>query len=470
MNSEKDVLVAGIDSSTQSTKVMVCDARTGRVVRSGRAEHPDTTEVDPAKWWSAFQEATDGLLDGVAAIGVAGQQHGMVTLDDNGDVVRPALLWNDTRSAKAAADLTAELGGPKAWAEAVGSVPVASFTVTKLRWMAEHEPELADRVARVLLPHDWLTWRLTGGDPVTDRGDASGTGYFSPAERSYRPDILTRAFGGRHPELPTVLDPAAAAGHTPDGTLVSAGTGDNMAAALALEIGDGDVVVSLGTSGTVFGVSGTAPADATGTVAGFADATGRFLPLACTLNAARVLTATAGMLNVELAELDRLALAASPGAGGLTLLPYLDGERTPNLPEAAGSLFGLRRTNMTPENLARAAVEGMLCGLAAGLDAVREHGINVRRVLLIGGAAQSESVRAVAPIVFGVPVVVPEPAEHVAIGAARQAAWALAGTPEPPAWQGNTALRLDEPSAEGAEEGARVRQRHAEARRQVHDV
>ncbi|TLW93811.1 xylulokinase [Saccharomonospora piscinae] len=466
-----EVLVAGVDSSTQSTKVMVCDARTGAVVRSGRAEHPDTTEVAPAEWWSALTSATDGLLDGVSAIGVAGQQHGMVTVDDDDEVVRPALLWNDTRSAQAATDLTAELGGPQAWAEAIGSVPVASFTVTKLRWLAEHEPDRADRVARVMLPHDWLTWRLVGGEPVTDRGDASGTGYFSPAKGEYRADILTRAFGGRHPELPRVLEPAGVAGYTSDGTLVSAGTGDNMAAAFALGAGEGDVVVSLGTSGTVFGVSETPAADPTGTVAGFADATGRFLPLACTLNAARVLTATAGLLGVDLAGLDRLALAAAPGAGGLTLLPYLDGERTPNLPDAAGSLFGLRRATMTPENVARAAVEGMLCGLAAGLDAVREHGITVRRVLLTGGAAQSASVRAVAPIVFGVPVVVPEPREHVAIGAARQAAWARAATAEPPAWGGDgSAVRLPEPDAGDAAEGERLRGRYAEVRQRVHGV
>nr|WP_245573920.1 xylulokinase [Amycolatopsis nigrescens] len=472
MTAEGRKLVAGVDSSTQSTKVVVCDGDTGAVLRTGRAAHPDTTEVDPEVWWRALTEATDGLLEGVRALGVGGQQHGMVTVDSAGAVVRPALLWNDTRSAKAAEELTGELGGPAAWAEAVGSVPVASFTVTKLRWMAEHEPELADRVARVMLPHDWLTWRLLGGtaDPVTDRGDASGTGYFSPAKGAYRPDFLKHAFGGRDPELPKVLGPAEAAGYTADGRLVSAGTGDNMAAALALAAGAGDVVVSLGTSGTVFGVCDTAAADPTGTVAGFADATGRFLPLACTLNAARVLTATAAMLNVDLAELDRLAMAAVPGAGGLTLLPYLDGERTPNLPEASGSLFGLRRANMTPENLARAAVEGMLCGLAAGLDAVRRHGITVRRVLLIGGAAQSASVRAVAPIVFGVPVVVPEPGEHVALGAARQAAWALGGTKEPPDWAANAGAELAEPASADRAEGERVRERHLAARELLHDV
>jgi xylulokinase len=468
-------LVAGVDSSTQSTKVMVCDAETGQVVRSARAEHPDTTEVDPQVWWDALTQARSGLLDGVEAIGVAGQQHGMVTLDEDGRVVRPALLWNDNRSGQAASDLVTEFGGPQVWAEAVGSVPVASLTVTKLRWMAEHEPELADRVSRVMLPHDWLTWRLLGGDnapdivPVTDRGDASGTGYFSPAEGAYRTDILTRAFG-RTPELPRVLGPAEPAGHTADGMLVSAGTGDNMAAGLALELAEGDVVVSLGTSGTVFGVSATPAADATGTVAGFADATGRFLPLACTLNAARVLTATAAMLGVELSEFDELALRAPVGAGGLTLLPYLDGERTPNLPDAAGTLLGMRRTNMTPENVARAAVEGMLCGLAAGLDALRAGGIEAKRVLLIGGAAQSASVRVVAPAVFGVPVTVPEVGEYVAVGAARQAAWALSGAAEPPRWQGSGAMRLPDPVDADAAEGRRVRQRHGEARGLVHDA
>ena len=459
--------VAGVDSSTQSTKVVVVDADTGAVVRTGRAAHPDTTEVDPRVWWDAFTEATAGILDDVRAIGIAGQQHGMVTLDDAGEVVRPALLWNDTRSSKAAEQLVTELGGPGAWAEAVGSVPVASFTVTKLRWFAEHEPQLADRVRRVLLPHDWLTWRLLGGEPVTDRGDASGTGYFSPDTGEYRHDLLSRAFGGRTPELPRVLAPAEAAGHTSDGVLVSAGTGDNMAAALALGLDEGDVVVSLGTSGTVFGVSETAPADPTGIVAGFADATGRFLPLACTLNAARVLTATATMLDVDLAGLDRLALAAEPGAGGLTLLPYLDGERTPNLPDAAGSLHGLRRTNMTPENLARAAVEGMLSGLAAGMEAVRGQGSTVRRVLLIGGAAQSEAVRAVAPTVFGVPVTVPAPAEYVALGAARQAAWALSGAAEPPAWPTDSAVEL--PAGDAAL-GAELRRRHLDIRQLVHDL
>ncbi|QGK70769.1 xylulokinase [Allosaccharopolyspora coralli] len=463
--STSKTLVAGVDSSTQATKVVVCDAESGAVVREGRAAHPDGTETDPEIWWQAMHSATDGLLEDVAAIGIGAQQHGMVALDEHGAVIRPALLWNDTRSAQAATDLIAELGGEQEWAKAVGTVPVASLTVTKLRWMAEHEPELSDRVAHVLLPHDWLTWRLTGGDPVTDRGDASGTGYWSPSDGRYRPDLLTHAFG-REPRTPTVLGPGEVAGETPSGRVVSAGTGDNMGAALGLDLAPGDVVVSIGTSGTVFASSAAPTADSTGTIAGFADATGKFLPLVCTLNAARVVSATAEMLGVEIEELDELASRAEPGAGGLALLPYLDGERTPNLPDASGSLVGLRRDNMTPENVARAAVEGMLCGLAAGVDAVREADVPLRRVLLIGGAAQSRTVREAAPQVFGVPVTVPPAAEYVAVGAARQAAWALAGTAEPPAWPLRGATRLDVTDNDA---GERIRQRHGAAHLMVHE-
>jgi xylulokinase len=430
-------LVAGVDLSTQSTKVIVCDADTGAIVREGRASHPDATEVEPAVWEHAYAEATaGGLLDGVRAIGVGGQQHGMVCLDESGEVVRPALLWNDTRSAGAAEDLIAELdGGAAGWAQAVGLVPVASFTITKLRWLAQHEPVNAQRVRSVMLPHDWLTHRLRNDTqaPSTDRGDASGTGYWSPSTGEYRRDLLALAFG-REVELPRVAGPAETVGETAGGALLSAGTGDNMAAALGLGLGPGDVAVSLGTSGTVFGVAEKPVADASGIVAGFADATGRHLPLVCTLNAARVLTAAADLLGIDLSRLDSLALSAAPGAGGVTLLPYLDGERTPNLPEARGLLAGLTRGNASPANLARAAVEGMLCGLADGLDAIRAQGVAVQRVLLIGGAAASTAVRTIAPALLGVPVTVPEPAEYVALGAARQAAWILAGGAEPPPW------------------------------------
>ncbi|MFI6317487.1 xylulokinase [Nonomuraea sp. NPDC050556] len=422
------MLVAGVDSSTQSTKVVLCDAATGEVVESASAPHPDGTSCPPQAWWRALQAAGDGLLERAAAVSVAGQQHGMVALDGDGEVVRDALLWNDTRSAAAARSLVAELGGPEVWARTAGSVPTASFTVTKLRWLAEHEPDHAARTESVLLPHDWLTWRLGATVPATDRGDASGTGYFSPAAGAWLPDYVKAAIG-RELALPRVAGPGEVVGETPWGAVLGAGTGDNMAAAVGLGLRPGDVVVSLGTSGTAFTVSDTPAADPSGAVAGFADATGRFLPLVCTLNAARVLTSMAAMTGATLEELSALALRAEPGAGGLTLLPYLDGERTPNRPGADGVLRGLTTGNATRENMARAAVEGMLAGLA---EAASRLGAAPERIVLIGGAASSEAVRRIAPTVFGLPVAVPEPAEYVALGAARQAAWALTGTP--PVW------------------------------------
>lgn len=419
-------LVAGVDSSTQSTKVVVCDAESGAVVRQGHAPHPDGTEVHPSVWWEALHSAcAGGLLEGVSAISVGGQQHGMVLLDHAQHVVRPALLWNDLRSAGAARDLIAELGGAPAWAEAVGSVPVASFTITKLRWTAEHEPLLAARAHSVLLPHDWLTSRLlSDGALVTDRGDASGTGYWSPQQNDYRADLLEQAFG-RSLHTPRVLAPSEMAGHTAAGIVVAAGTGDNMGAALGLGARPGDVVVSIGTSGTAFAVHHHPVSDPTGTVAGFADATGHHLPLVATLNAARVLVATAQLLGTDLAGLDELALSAAPGSGGLVLLPYLDGERTPNLPDATGTLSGLTRSSMTPANLARAAVEGLLCSLADAVDALRGQGVQPQRLMLIGGGARSRAVQQLAPALLGIPVFVPVPGEYVALGAAKQAAWVL---------------------------------------------
>jgi xylulokinase len=462
-----DVLVAGVDSSTQSCKVVIRNAQTGALVRQGRAGHPEGTEVHPEAWWTALQAAVDeaGGLSDVAAVAVGAQQHGMVTLDDAGRVVRPALLWNDTRSAGAARDLIAELGageaGRRAWAEAVGSVPVASFTVTKLRWLAEHEPASAAATAAVCLPHDWLTWRL-GTDPSleglrTDRGDASGTGYWSPGTGSYRGDLLERALG-HAAVVPRVLGPSTPAGTMAEGAVLGPGTGDNAAAALGLDARPGDAVVSIGTSGVVSLVTDVPSADPTGAVAGFADATGRFLPLIATLNAARVLDAVAGMLGVDHEELSRLALSAPPGADGLVVIPYLEGERTPDRPESTGAVHGLRLANSTAAHLARAAVEGLLCGLADGLDALVASGARVDRVVLIGGGARSAAVRQIAPTVLGHPVRVPPAGEYVADGAARQAAWTLSGEPEPPGWS-----RAGVQTYDGDVVRA-VRDRYAEAR------
>ena len=434
-------LVAGVDSSTQSTKVLLCRADDGTVVESASAPHPDGTECHPDRWWEALTAAGLGLLEQADAIGVAAQQHGMVVLDESGEVIRPAMLWNDVKSAPQAAALVSEFGGAEEWAARTGSVPTMSFTVTKLRWLWENEPDNAARVYQVLLPHDWLTWRLADGgfgghlgvEPTTDRGDASGTGYFSPAEGTWLPDYAARALG--HPvSLPRVAAPSEIVGRTSWGAALSAGTGDNMGAALGLGLLDGDVAVSIGTSGAAYATAAKSSADPSGLVSGFADATGRFLPLACTINAARVLDVTARMLGVSAETFSALALAARPGAGGVTLLPYLDGERTPNRPAANGVLRGMTTSNTTQENLARAAVEAVLCSLADAIEFLRPAGITARRVVLTGGAAKSAAVRQIAPAIFGLPVAVPEPAEYVARGAARQAAWALSGTAEPPEW------------------------------------
>ncbi|MFD0280005.1 FGGY family carbohydrate kinase [Kitasatospora sp. NPDC127111] len=470
-------IVAGIDSSTGRTRIVACDTGTGAVLRSGKAPHPvpegaatRAGEADPQVWLHSLGDAaTGGLLEGVRAIGVSAQQHGMIGLDAGGVLVRPAILWNDPRSSGAAAALVDEFGGPAAWTAAIGAVPGPTYTIAKLRWLAEFEPANARRVAEVLLPHDWLVWQLLGHPKrrTTDRGDASGTGYWSPITGEYRQDLVELALGHQL-KVPDVLGPAEPAGHTPEGLLISAGTGDNMAAALGLGLRPGDAAVSLGSSGTIFAVHEQAVVDATGLVSSFADATGRHLPMVATLNAAQVLRSTAALLGVDLEGLSELALQSSPGAYGMVLLPYLDGERTPALPHAAGTLTGMRAESMTPQHLARAAVEGMLCNLADALDVLRARGVEVRRVFLLGAAGRLPAVRQIAPLLFGVPVVVPPPGAHAARGAARQAAWALAGTPEPPHWELPETVTVTPDPEQDLPVGAAVRQQFRATREQIH--
>ena len=432
-------LVAGVDTSTQSCKVLVVEAGTGEIVRQGAASHPDGTEVHPDHWWTAFQSASAaaGGLDDVAAISVGGQQHGMVALDASGEVIRPALLWNDTRSAGAARELREEFDG---WVPAVGYLPLASFTNTKLRWMADAEPDNAARVAAVALPHDWLTWKIQGSgrleDLITDRSDASGTGYFDSVANEYRRDLLSLAL--RRDASSVILPRVLAPDEGVDGGrwVLGPGCGDNAGAALGLDLRPGQTSVSLGTSGVVAAVSSTPAYDESGLVNGFADASGSWLPLTATLNAARILDAARRVLGVDFDELSRLALSAPSGAEGLVMVPWFEGERTPNLPDATASLVGMTLKNFTPENVARAAAEGLLCLMGEGLEAIRRLGVSIERVSLIGGGAKSEAVRRLAPEVLGVPVDVPAPAEYVALGAARQAAWALTGSR--PAWESSS--------------------------------
>ena len=428
-------VLVGVDSSTQACKVVVVDAQTGQTVTAAVAPHPDGSAVGPRAWLEALRTAWEGAgvpaRDDVLGVGVSAQQHGMVAVDRDGLPVHDALLWNDTRSAPQAERMVADLG-ERGWMDRTMVLPVAAITLTKLAWLRENQREAAARVHRVMLPHDWLLLHLTG-EFVTDRSDASGTGYFNAATDSYCPDLLERYFGAM-PDLPRVLAPDGIAGTLrpewgggPAPIPISAGTGDNAGAALGLELEPGEVVVSVGTSGTVFSRSLVPVTDPTGITAGFADATGAYLPLLCTLNAARVITSTAHLLGTDLAEFEAMALAGAEDAGGLTMLPYLDGERTPNLPNATGELHGLTRGSMTRENLARAAVLAVANSLADCLDIMRGIGLSVEQVLLIGGGARSTALRAVLPGTLGAPVVVPEVREYVALGAARQAGWAATG-------------------------------------------
>jgi xylulokinase len=427
-------VVIGVDSSTQSTKALAVDLDTGAVLGEGRAPHQVSDgagrESDPEQWWRALLLAvTDtGYANRAAAIAVGGQQHGLVTLDRSGGPVRPALLWNDVRSAPNAAALVAKRGADW-WAEQTGSVPGASFTVTKWAWLREHEPAHADRVAAVRLPHDYLTERLTGSG-VTDRGDASGTGWWTPADHpagGYHADVLDLVELDRE-LLPDVLAPGALAGTVrpgtplPAGIPVATGTGDNMAAALGLGLTPGAPVLSLGTSGTVYAVTRGRPQDPSGTVAGFADALGGWLPLACTLNCTQAVDRFATLFG-----LDREAV--EPG-GSAVVLPYLDGERTPALPTASGLVHGLRH-DTTPGQLLQAAYDGAAYSLLAALDDVLRSGGEAadpnQPLLLIGGGARGTAWRNTVRRLSGRPVLVPEAAELVALGAAAQAAALLTG-------------------------------------------
>jgi xylulokinase len=429
MSSAAARVVIGVDSSTQSTKVLAVDVDSGTVVGQGRAAHTVSggagRESDPRQWWDALVSALEqtGHAGTAQAIAVGGQQHGLVTLDEKGDPVRPALLWNDVRSAPQAAALVEELGA-QWWAERVGSVPTASFTIAKWAWLREHEPESAARVAAVRLPHDYLTERLTGA-ATTDRGDASGTGWWTP--QGYDTELLDRV--GLSPALlPQVVEPGKIAGTVragsplAEGTLVGAGTGDNAAAALGLGLRPGAPVLSLGTSGTVYAVTRGRPADPSGTVAGFADALGGWLPLAATLNCTLAVDRIAALLG-----LDREAV--EPG-GSSVVLPYLDGERTPNLPFASGLLTGLRHET-TPGQLLQAAYDGAAYSLQAALeDVLRCGGEELgpdTPLLLIGGGARGRAWQNTVRRLSGRAVQVPVVEEIVALGAAAQAAGLLTG-------------------------------------------
>jgi xylulokinase len=427
-------VVIGVDSSTQSAKALAVDAETGAVLGQGRAAHTVSggprRESDPEQWWLALCEAVarTGHAEDAAAVSVAGQQHGLVTLGADGRPVRPALLWNDVRSAPQAAELVRLLGADF-WAERTGSVPTAAFTAAKWAWLRDNEPTAADGTAAVRLPHDYLTERLTGV-AATDRGDASGTGWWTP--EGYDSTVLDRI--GLDPALlPAVLEPgsrvgtAVPGGPLRAGTPVATGTGDNMAAAIGLGLsgaGPTQPVLSLGTSGTVYAATAGRPQDATGTVCGFGDALGGWLPLACTLNCTLAVDRFAALLG-------RDRDAVEPG-GSAVVLPYLDGERTPNLPHASGLVHGLRH-DTTPGQVLQAAYDGAAQALLTALGEVLRAGGAAddprQPLLLIGGGARGRAWQQTVLRLSGRPVRVPQAQELVALGAAAQAAGLLTGEP-----------------------------------------
>jgi xylulokinase len=433
-------LVAGVDTSTQSTKVVVVDVETGATVALGRASHEVTgtggvRETDPEVWWRALRAALaeTGRAADLAALSVAGQQHGLVVLDGAGRPVRPAKLWNDTESAEDALRMIEAFGGTSWWAEHIGLVPVASFTATKWAWLKRVEPQSAAATRAIRLPHDFLTERLTGAG-VTDRGDASGTAWWSTATERYADEVLNHPSQQVDPAwLPRVLGPRDPAGHVtraaaeylglPPGIPVGPGTGDNAGAAVGLGLAPGVPVISLGTSGTAFMCSRTRSVDASGDVAGFADATGRFLPLACTLNCTLAIDRIAGWL-----ALDREAAAPRTD---VVVLPYFDGERTPNLPNAAASITGLRHTT-EPGEILLAAYQGAALSLLEALDEIGVHSSGLdpaAPVILVGGGAQGATWRRVVRALSGRPVQIPAATELVALGGAAQAAAVLRGEP-----------------------------------------
>jgi xylulokinase len=433
--------VLGVDSSTQSCKVEVRELATGRLLARGSAPHPPAfpprSEQQPRDWVRAFVEAARSALarceqrPDVRAISVAAQCHGLVLLDTSGEVLRAAKLWNDTTGASNLARLVDRIGARR-WVMRIGSLPTSAFTIAKLAWIAEHEPGLLDQVATVLLPHDYLTYWLTG-ERVTDRSDASGTGYFDATDGQWITSYLELAAGDRDwaARLPTVLGPADAAGtmraaaaaELGIGTdvLVAAGGGDQHAAYLGLGLTDGDQYFSVGTSGVVATSSRGPVFDTTGAVDGVADMTGGYLPLMSTLNAARVSDRAAILLGTGLAGLSELALAAGPTQGPV-LVPFLDGERTPDRPAARGGLVDIT-SHTTREELARAFVEGPLLSLLSGRDSLRACGVELGgAATVVGGGARSHATLQLLADLLDDEVTLPDVDEATARGACIQAA------------------------------------------------
>ncbi|MCJ7672305.1 MAG: FGGY family carbohydrate kinase [Acidimicrobiia bacterium] len=452
-------LVLGVDSSPHATTVELRDSDDGRLYGSGQVAHPPEVvhrvEQDPALWWQALVDArhdAGGAL-GIASVAVAAQQPGLIVLDEGGRLIRPARVRDDLAASPDAERLVEALG-PDEWARACGSVPATSFTITKLAWLRRTEPDDFARIAAVLQPHDWLTYRLSR-KVVTDRGDASATGYWSPGEERWRPDLLELVDPDKHWTacLPRVLGPEEPAGDR-EGVVIGAGTGDAMGAALGLALEPHDVVVDLGPSGKVFTVRERPTEDPTGAVMGFADATGRYLPLVWSLDVASIIESFAGLLGVDRGRFDMLAMSAPSGANGLVLVPALDGHLAGRPVDAGGVLSGIRG-DVTPELVARAVVEGVACSILDALDALRSADVPVGgRLFLIGQGSRSHAIQEALAGIGERPLSIPK-GDRVATGACVQAAAAVLGRPPgeiAASWQLHDARELEPTANVDAEE------------------
>ncbi|HCJ29703.1 MAG TPA: xylulokinase [Pseudomonas sp.] len=446
----------GIDCGTQGTKALLLDAHSGRVLGQGSANHElisgpnGRREQETEQWTSAFEKATAAALveagvDGrtVLGIGVSGQQHGLVMLDAEGQVLRPAKLWCDTESANENQRLLDWLGGEQGSLERFGVVIAPGYTVSKLLWMKEQHPQLFERIAHVLLPHDYLNYWLTGRY-ISEYGDASGTGYFNVRTRLWDFDILryVDSTGRLEAALPELIESdqpvgrlrpelAKRLGLNPK-AIVSSGGGDNMMGAIGTgNISPGAITMSLGTSGTLYAYTDQPRISPQPSVATFCSSSGGWLPLICTMSLTNANGAIRDLLQIDLEQFNALAAKAPIGAEGVTMLPFLNGERVPALPQATASLHGLTADNLTRANLCRAVIEGVTFGLRYGLDLLRESRIRSQRIQLIGGGAKSPLWRQMVADMMATPVVCTTHSEAAALGGAIQAAWCHARQSDP---------------------------------------
>lgn len=439
-------LFIGIDSGTQGSKAVVLDRDTGAILAVAYETHSmienneGRREQNPEWWTTACRKVLKKVLakvdaSAVRAIGVSGQQHGMVALTASGEVIRPAKLWCDTETAPQCATITERMGGEARVIESIGNSVAAGFTASKIAWMSENEPQNFDRLAMVLLPHDYLNYWLTG-ESKCECGDASGTAYFDVKKRTWSKELIAAIdpTGKLASCLPQLIESHEAVGTVrpdladelglPHDVLVASGGGDNMMGAIGTgNVESGVVTASLGTSGTIYAYSDTPIIDPQGELAAFCSSTGGWLPLVCTMNvtvSTEMLKSVIGMNNEELEKRSKLAPI---GAEGIVLLPYFNGERTPALPSATASITGLNQHNFSKQNLCRAFMEGATLGLRYGLNVLRRLGVQPREIRLIGGGARSGVWRQMAADIFDSPVVCPLGEEAGALGGAIQAMW-----------------------------------------------